>query len=186
MQDPKDEQNKTEPEPAFSDPTDPRWSQNPYATPAQRPTQQPAQQPGQGTHPYADQPLYAPPGTPQNPYLKQPPYPGQGAGTPGQYPQQPFPQQQYPQPVYQPAAMEQSNVFGIISMVMGIIGLITFGAMMLPQIAAIICGHVSLRREKPRRGFALAGLIMGYLSLGIGLLMFLGLFALAAGGSTFS
>lgn len=142
-----------------------------------------------GTNPYADQPLYAPEGTAQNPYPGQPPYPGQGNGMPGQYPQQ-YQQPQYPQqpthPGQRSTAMEGSNVFGIISMVMGIIGLVTFGAMLLPQLAAIVCGHVSLRREKPRRAFALAGLIMGYVSLGIGLLIFLGIFALAAGGVAFS
>lgn len=97
----------------------------------------------------------------------------------------PAPHHGYPQPAYQPAAMEKSNVFGIISMVAGIVGLITFGSMLLPQIAAIVCGHVSLRKEKPRRGFAVAGLVMGYASLGVGLLAFLGLLALSAVGSMY-
>lgn len=177
MQDPKDEPNKDKSVPSFDDPADPRWSQNPHAFPSNSP----AGQQGAGTHPYADQPLYAPPGSTQNPYPGQPPYPGPGVGSPGQYQQH-----QYPQPGYHPRTMEKSNVFGIISLVMGIVGLMTFGAMLVPQLAAVVCGHVSLHREKPRRGFAMAGLIMGYVSLGLGALMFLGLLAVAAGGAAFS
>lgn len=170
MQDPKDRQGQNGQEPSFSDPSDPRWSQNP------RVESPPSGQ--QGSNPYADQPLYAPPGQPQNPYLNQPKFPNQ-------YQQQQYPQENYPQPMYQPAAMEASNVLGIISMVLGIISVVTFGAFLLPQLGAIVCGHISLSREKTRRGFAISGLIMGYICLGLGILMVIGLIAVANVGSTY-
>ncbi|PQZ90220.1 hypothetical protein CQ018_14585 [Arthrobacter sp. MYb227] len=87
--------------------------------------------------------------------------------------------------MYQPAAMEASNVLGIISMVLGIISVVTFGAFLLPQLGAIVCGHISLSREKTRRGFAISGLIMGYICLGLGILMVIGLIAVANVGSTY-
>lgn len=171
MQDPRDPNNDDGRDPSFADPHDPRWSQGPAPAPA------PGNQPGPERNPYQDQPLYAPPGTPQNPYLNQPPYPGQGTPGPGAYPQQPMHQR----PTGGPAEMEQSNVLGIISMVAGIVGLVTSGMLFLPQLAAIVCGHLSLRREKPRRGFAIAGLVTGYIGLAFGLLLLLGLLVFSVG-----
>ena len=57
----------------------------------------------------------------------------------------------------------------ITSMVCGILGLVT--CLMLPGIPAVICGHMALNRiadpsmRLGGRGMAIAGLIMGYLSL---------------------
>jgi hypothetical protein len=57
----------------------------------------------------------------------------------------------------------------ITSMVCGILGLVT--CLMLPGIPAVICGHMALNRMADPsvrlggRGMAIAGLIMGYLSL---------------------
>ena len=185
MNDPKDAKNNDGNEPSFSDPHDPRWSQGPSSTsvPGNQPAHQPGNQPGPVQNPYQDQPLYAPPGTPRNPYLNQPPHAPQENPQAGPYPQ--------PHPMYQPpmnhASMAGvSNVLGIISMVAGILGLITSGMLFLPQLAAIVCGHLSLRREKPRRGFAIAGLITGYVGLAIGFLIFAGFVAAFAGAATVS
>ncbi|MFF5792756.1 DUF4190 domain-containing protein [Paeniglutamicibacter sp. NPDC012692] len=176
MQDPKDAKNNDGNEPSFADPHDPRWSQGPQATPAPAPA--PGNQPFPGRNPYQDQPLYAPPGTPQNPYLNQAPHAPQANPQAGPYAQQ---QPMYQQPM-DPASMAGvSNVLGIISMVAGILGLVTGGVLLLPQLAAVVCGHLSLRREKPRRGFAIAGLITGYLVLAGGVLVIAG--SLAAVGN---
>jgi hypothetical protein len=57
----------------------------------------------------------------------------------------------------------------ITSMVCGILGLVT--CLMLPGIPAVICGHMALNRMADPsvrlggRGMAIAGLIMGYLSV---------------------
>ena len=175
MQDPKDHQDQNETVPSFSDPSDPRWSQSPQTAPQPNGST--------GSNPYADQPLYAPPGTPQNPYLNQSHSSGQYSQSP--YQQQQYPQANYPQPMYQPAGMEPSNVLGIISMVLGIISVVTFGAFLLPQLGAVVCGHISLSKEKTRRGFAISGLVMGYVCLGLGIFMVIGLFAMANMGSSY-
>lgn len=175
MLDPKDQQDQNEAGPSFSDPSDPRWSQRPQVAPQPNaPT---------GSNPYADQPLYAPPGTPQNPYLQQPKPSGQYSQS--HYQQQQHPQANYPQPMYQPVGMEPSNVLGIISMVLGIISVVSLGAFLLPQLGAIVCGHLSLSKEKTRRGFAISGLIMGYICLGLGILFIIGIFALTSMGGAY-
>lgn len=57
----------------------------------------------------------------------------------------------------------------ITSLVCGIVGLVT--CLMLPGIPAVICGHMALNRmadpsvRLAGRGMAIAGLIMGYLSV---------------------
>ena len=193
MQDPKDAKNDDGNEPSFADPHDPRWSQGPQSASAPAP----GNQPGPVRNPYQDQPLYAPPGTPQNPYQNQPlyappvtpqnPYQNHAPHAPQANPQAgPYAQQQpmYQQPMNHTSMAGGSNVLGIISMVAGILGLVTSGMLFLPQLAAIVCGHLSLRREKPFRGFAIAGLITGYVGLAIGFLFFAGFVAAFAGPST--
>lgn len=62
-----------------------------------------------------------------------------------------------------------TSSLAIISMVCGILGLVT--CLMLPGIPAVICGHMALNRiadpsmRLGGRGMAIAGLIMGYLSV---------------------
>ena len=73
--------------------------------------------------------------------------------------------------------MEQKKTAGqaIASLVLGILSLILFG--LLTAIPAVICGHIAKSKIKhdPENlqgdGQALAGLIMGYLTIGISLLM---------------
>ncbi|MGL3807369.1 DUF4190 domain-containing protein [Paeniglutamicibacter sp. R2-26] len=168
--------------PSFSDPHDPRWSQG--ATPAPAPGSQPGSLPGPVGNPYGDQPLYAPPGTPQNPYVNQPPYPPQGNPQAGHQPQPMYQPPLHQPPMHQPQATGVSNVLGIVSMVAGILGLVTSGMLFLPQLAAVVCGHLSLRRERPHRGFAIAGLVTGYVGLAIGFLAIAGLAAAFAGVAT--
>ncbi|GAA1498958.1 DUF4190 domain-containing protein [Paeniglutamicibacter kerguelensis] len=177
MKDPKDAKNNDANEPSFADPHDPRWSQGPQAAPA------PDNRPGPVGNPYQDQPLYAPPGTPQNPYPNQPPHAPQVNPQAGPYAQQ---QPMHGQPMGHASATGVSNVLGIISMVAGILGLLTTGMLFLPQLAAVVCGHLSLRRERPHRGFAIAGLVTGYVGLAIGFLVFAGFLAAFAGAASVS
>lgn len=160
MGNPDDKAHEPENGPSFHDPKDPRWSHNPQAAPPR--------------NPYLDMPLDAPPvagapggrgygfagqggGPEQNPAQQAD---GHG-GQPRQYPPQGYPQPGYPAQVQQPA-----GVLAIVSMVAGIIGVVTGGMLLVPQIAAIICGHLALRREPHMRGIAIAGLVTGYLMLG--------------------
>ncbi|MDQ0798880.1 DUF4190 domain-containing protein [Arthrobacter sp. SLBN-112] len=63
-------------------------------------------------------------------------------------------------------------------MVCGIASVI-MGWLILPQLAAIITGHLALRREPSGKGMSISGLVLGYLCLlgygAIWLLLIIGL-----------
>ncbi|MDI2023207.1 hypothetical protein PJL18_03755 [Paenarthrobacter nicotinovorans] len=67
-------------------------------------------------------------------------------------------------------------------MVCGIAVYIGFGFFILPQIAAVILGHLALKREPAGKGMAIAGLVMGY--LGIALTVVFGIIFFAAIGAS--
>ncbi|MCH4249831.1 MAG: DUF4190 domain-containing protein [Microbacteriaceae bacterium] len=85
--------------------------------------------------------------------------------------QTPFPQQ----PV-----TSQYNALAIASLVCGILGFFTG----LSAIAAVICGHLSLtqisRTHEDGRGMAMAGLITGYVVIGMTMLLGAGLLIVVA------
>lgn len=91
------------------------------------------------------------------------------------------------------AQAPQMNTMALTSMILGICSIV-MGTMILTGLPAVICGHIARRqiRESPHTtggdGMALAGLILGYLSIlmtlavvGILVFLFLGV-AAAAGG----
>ena len=137
-----------EPEPSFDDPLDPRWSQDPVPLPPR--------------NPYLDMPLDAPPLAGER-FQGQGSRPGQNAAQQGR-PQPGYPQP-YPPQGYQVQAQPPSGALAIVSLVAGIIGILSGGMFLIPEIAAIVCGHLALRREPQMRGIAIAGLVMGYLGL---------------------
>ena len=129
---------------------------------------------------------------------------GQGAsgqdayGEPGQYPtpyvQQPSPYAQQPGPYGQPASpygqpvyygmQAEPKTLSIASMVCGIASVI-MGWLLLPQVAAIITGHMALKREPAGRGMSIAGLVLGYLCLlGYGALWLLAIIGITIAGTT--
>lgn len=76
-------------------------------------------------------------------------------------------------PVYQPYPGSQQYYYGmanqpkplsIASLVCGIASVI-MGWLLVPQVAAIVTGHLGLKREPAGRGLSIAGLVMGYLFL---------------------
>lgn len=145
----------------FQPPTPPLPPQQPVAPYGQQPQQYPAvPQPPQG-YPGAF------PG--QNQAPAQPMY----YGNPG-YPQQPM--------VYANSGPKGLSISG---MVLGIASIIGFGVFILPQIAGIILSHLGWSKEQPQgKGFAIAGLILNYLSLLIyGLLSIFWVIALVAAAS---
>lgn len=160
-------------DPSFNDPHDPRWSQNPH--------------PGASRNPYLDMPLDAPPigGAPHGSgYPSAPRGPGGGPDAWNhEGPQHGYPQQ-YQQPGYPAQTQRPSGVLAIVSLVSGIVGLLSLGLLLVPEIVAIICGHMALRREPHMRGVAIGGLITGYLGLLflllVGGLVTVGLFASSA------
>ena len=146
------------------------------------PLQPSGQQPDTGQQPYVgQQPGQAAPdhGQFSSPY---PPIYGESSRTPyapGQ-PAQPYGQ---PSPYAQPGspnAYGQPAYYGvpsapktlsIASMCCGIAALVGFGFFLLPQLAAVILGHLALRREPAGRGMAIAGLVMGYVGIAITVLV---------------
>ena len=98
----------------------------------------------------SDQPGQRPAsGQPQSPYNQQ--------GSYG-HPQSTYSQQGY---YGMPA---EPKTLSIASMVCGIASVI-MGWLLLPQIAAIITGHMALRREPSGKGMSITGLVLGYLCL---------------------
>lgn len=69
----------------------------------------------------------------------------------------------YGQPGYYGMPVEPKGL-SIASMVCGIASVI-LGWFLLPQIAAIITGHLALRREPSAKGMSITGLVLGYLCL---------------------
>lgn len=62
----------------------------------------------------------------------------------------------------------------ITSMVLGIVGLVGFflGGSLL-SVGAVIFGHIGLKKEPAGRGMAIAGIVTGYVGIGVGILVFL-------------
>ena len=128
-------------------------------------------QSGSGQGPYGEPGQYGGAyGQPPSPYSGQPAPYGQPAG---QYPQQGYYGMQ-PEP----------KTLSIASMVCGIASVI-MGWLLLPQIAAIITGHMALKREPAGRGMSIAGLVLGYLCLlGYGAFWLLAIIGLAIASSS--
>jgi hypothetical protein len=132
-----------QPTPDYSEPRDA------YGTPLGAAPQQPFGQQSYGHQPFGPPPYgqpYAPPGQPgagYNPY-----------GQPGYY-----------------GMPAEPKVLSIASLCCGIAALIGFGFFLLPQIAAVILGHMALTREPAGRGMAIAGLVLGYVGVALTILV---------------
>ncbi|MGO4189450.1 DUF4190 domain-containing protein [Pseudarthrobacter sp. TAF60_1] len=125
----------------------------PYSQPGAGPYSQPAEQYGA---PYAQ--------------------PGSPYGPPSTY-AHPSP---YGQPAYYGMPAAQPKGLSITSMVCGISSVL-LGWFLLPQLAAIITGHLALGREPSGKGMSITGLVLGYLCLlGYGAFWLLLTFGLAA------
>jgi Domain of unknown function (DUF4190) len=149
--------------------------------------------------PLYDPPLYNP--AQHNPSQHTPPgqqYGGQYTPPSQQYsqPASPYSQQygyqygqQYSSPYGQPSyygAAPQPKGLSIASLCCGIAVYLGFGVFILPQLAAVILGHMALGREPSGRGFAIAGLVMGYLGLVLTVLAIVGITILASVAGTSS
>lgn len=142
--------------------TPPPAGGTPYTPPPAPPVQPTQAYPGAA-------PVYGAPAAPGYGQPQSPVQPGYGA------PHQPYGYAQNPYPVY-PAPRPTSGL-AITSLVCGIVSLL-FSWLFLPalaSIAAVITGHMALKKTKNDptvggRGMAFAGLILGYVVLGIGVL----------------
>jgi len=149
--------------------------------PSQGPDRQNGDSPWPRYQPPSGQPQYG-----QAPYspapYNQPPH------NQAQYGQMPYGNAQYGQPQYfgQPSyygGTVEPKTLSIASMVCGIASVI-MGWLLLPQFAAIITGHLALRREPSGKGMSITGLVLGYLCLlGYGALWLLLIIGLAVAGT---
>ena len=107
-----------------------------------------------------------------------------------EYGQQYYPQygQQYAGPYGQPyyGVPAEPKALSIASLCCGIAVFVGFGFIVLPQVAAVILGHMALRREPSGRGLAIAGLVMGYIGLALTVLAIIGLALLFSVAATSS
>ena len=137
----------------------------PYGTPRAAWAAGSSSEPGYGQgqdQPYGGQ-AYGQPGTGYNAY-----------GQPAQQyaaPDRPAPgYNAYGQPSYY-GVPAQPKALSIASLCCGIAALVGFGFFLLPQIAAVILGHMALSREPAGRGMAIAGLVLGYVGVAITILV---------------
>ena len=132
---------------------------------------QPGQQPaGEGQYGQPGEQYGPPSGQPASPY-GQPAggyaQPGSPYGQPaGGYAQPGSPYGQAPGPYGQTyyGMPAEPKALSIASMVCGIASVI-LGWFLLPQVAAIVTGHLALRREPSGKGMSITGLVLGYLCL---------------------
>lgn len=129
---------------------------DPYGTPAQYGQQAYGQQYTQ--QPYNAAPHYGQPGTPFN---------------------------AYGQPAYYGVPPEPKGL-SIASMCSGIAAFVGLGFFLLPQLAAVILGHMALKREPAGKGMAIAGLVMGYVAIALTILVIVLIaVGLAIGGASY-
>jgi hypothetical protein len=108
---------------------------------------------------------------------------GQPAGAYAQQAPYAQPSSPYGQPAYYGMPAEPKTL-SIASMVCGIASVI-MGWLLLPQIAAIVTGHMALKREPSGKGMSITGLVLGYLCLlGYGAFWLLLIIGLAYAGTT--
>ena len=149
-------------EPASNVPTEPVMPQ--AAQPVQPQTPPPVQP--QTSPPV--QPQTPPPVQSQTPPPVQPqtPPPVQPQTPPPVQPQTPPPvQPQTPPPVQQAEEPKKHSGLSIASLVLGIVGLVSCGAFMVPEVLAIVFGLVGIKDKKHKRGMAIAGTILGVVSI---------------------
>ena len=133
-------------EPASNVPTEPVMPQ------AAQPVQPQTPPPVQAQTPPPVQPQTPPPVQPQTP--------------PPVQPQTPPPvQMQTPPPVQQAEEPKKHSGLSIASLVLGIVGLVSCGAFMVPEVLAIVFGLVGIKDKKHKRGMAIAGTILGVVSI---------------------
>ena len=160
----------------------PEGYQPPSYIPGQEPGEQyrpPAAGYNQPTEPYGTPDAAAPQQSyGQQPYGQQPyggqaqqPYGQQQYGAPVQYGQPGSPFNAYGQPAYYGVPPEPKGL-SIASLCCGIAAFIGLGFFLLPQLAAVILGHMALKREPSGKGMAIAGLVLGYVGIALALLVF--------------
>ena len=157
-------------EPASNVPTE---SVMPQEAPPEQPQTPP---PVQAQTPPPEQPQTPPPEQPQTPppvqmqtpppVQPQTPPPVQAQTPPPVQSQTPPPvQMQTPPSVQQAEEPKKHSGLSIASLVLGIVGLVSCGTLMVPEVLAIVFGLVGIKDKKHKTGMAIAGTILGVVSI---------------------
>ncbi|MBJ2120676.1 DUF4190 domain-containing protein [Arthrobacter sp. MSA 4-2] len=169
--------------PPFSDPHDPRWysdpgMRGPGASGAAGPAGEgPSGAHAAGTDPHGTRPYPFGGADPGRGF----PHGGQEFGSTSYRQPETLPYGSYPAPYgAEPRGMS------IAALILGAAAVFTGGLLLLPQILAVVFGHLALRREPAGRPLALTGLIMGYVMLLVGLLLLVGFILLVVLGAAAS
>jgi Domain of unknown function (DUF4190) len=101
-----------------------------------------------------------------------------------QYGQQGSPYNGYGQPAYYGMPPAPKGL-SIASLCCGVAAFLGFGFFLLPQIAAVVLGHMALTREPSGRGMAIAGLVMGYVAIALTVLAIVFFSLLVAGSARY-
>ena len=157
-------------EPASNVPTE---SVMPQEAPPEQPQTPPLVQaqtppPEQPQTPPPEQPQTTPPVQMQTPPPVQPqtPPPVQAQTPPPVQSQTPPPvQMQTPPSVQQAEEPKKHSGLSIASLVLGIVGLVSCGTLMVPEVLAIVFGLVGIKDKKHKTGMAIAGTILGVVSI---------------------
>ena len=167
--------------PPFNDPHDPRW----YSDPASRG----AGTQGTGSHAAGSPPVgpagaVPPPldygtGQAHSPRDGGRPYGSPGYGGPVSPTFGPLYSQQYG--AYAPA---EPRGLSIAALALGAAAVFTGGVLLIPQILAVVFGHIALRREPAGKPLALTGLIMGYVMLLASVIVIVGFLGLLIASAT--
>lgn len=107
-----------------------------------------------------EQPQTPPPVQAQTPPPVQPQTP-----PPVQMQTSPPVQMQTPSSVQQAEEPKKHSGLSIASLVLGIVGLVSCGTLMVPEVLAIVFGLVGIKDKKHKRGMAIAGTILGVVSI---------------------
>lgn len=150
-------------------------------------TPQPAPAAAQPVNPYVSAPVAAPPA---NPYVAPAPQPASPVATPAYQPVPTSPPPAALTPYSTTGAAyayaPRTNPAAIASLVLSLVGLVTW----ITAIGGIISGHIALSQIKRTgeggRGMALAGLIVGYVLTGFLVLYLVFIVAMIVGISTYS
>lgn len=90
-----------------------------------------------------------------------------------------------PSTPYAPApAPSKSPVLSILSLIFGILGVVLslflFGSGVLPGAAGVVLGFIGRRKEPQAKGMWLTGIITGFVAVAIAIIVWIGLFVIAA------
>ena len=73
--------------------------------------------------------------------------------------------------IYSNSVEKKNSALGIASLVLGIISIITFGALIIPELIGLIIGLIDLKNSNYKHSLAIAGITLSILSIVVLIIM---------------